>query len=326
MTQQPRYEGKRTSTGWLAGFGRRLLRARTRAGLTQQALGAPDLSKSFVSLLEAGRSHPSVETAIALASRVKGSVGMLLLEPEDLRMETAFNLLHIAAQVEPGASAAEATRLVETAELLLPQTPGEIQALSHLARARIALAAGDLQEAERRAGEAASVARHHEAGGLLGVALAAGGEALLQRQDYTAAVCVLEEATATLQRAKAIRTEEGVEALVLLGRAAHSVGRLDAARKAYRRAVELSARLRAPVLRAQALAEQASVETAAGRTTVAGSLLEQAADALKGAGETNEARSVGRQIERVRGELSLGSGASPLARGEDAPRPEEDPA
>ncbi len=277
MTQQTREQRGRPSSGWPAGFGRRLLRARTRAGLTQQALGAPDLSKSFVSLLEAGRSHPSIETAMALARRVGGSIAALLLEPDDLAAETAFNLLQIASEPGPIARAADATRLVEAAETLLPEMPGEMRAMAQMARARIALASGDLREAETRAEEAAGSARAVGAGGLLGMAIAVRGEALLQRQDYSGALRVLDEATVTMQRAKAIRTEEGVSALILLGRAAQGAGRLDTARKAYRRAVELAARIDARDPRAEALAGLASVESAAGRTAVAGSLLAQVA-------------------------------------------------
>lgn len=97
MAQPSPARPKSAPPEWLLQFGRRLFLARGRAGLTQKALAAPDLSKSFISLLESARSYPSMETIGVLARRVNSSIGALLVDPADLRLETALNLLHLAS-------------------------------------------------------------------------------------------------------------------------------------------------------------------------------------------------------------------------------------
>ena len=113
----------RKAPDWLVQFGYRLRLARGRAGLTQEALGAPDLSKSFISLLESGRSYPSVETVVALARRLDTSVASLLMDPAELRRETALNLLRLATAMDLAAQGSEAVQVTAAAEALLPDMP-----------------------------------------------------------------------------------------------------------------------------------------------------------------------------------------------------------
>ena len=76
-----------SAPAWLVAFGERLERARGHAGLTQAELAQGELSKSFVSLLETGRSYPSVETLLLLAGRLRTSVAGLVLDEPALRLE-----------------------------------------------------------------------------------------------------------------------------------------------------------------------------------------------------------------------------------------------
>ncbi|MGQ0568021.1 MAG: tetratricopeptide repeat protein [Armatimonadota bacterium] len=234
-------------------FGRRLLLARGRAGLTQQALGAPDLSKSFISLLESGRSHPSVETVISLARRVSSSVGALLFDPADLRLETALNLFHLANLMDMATQAAEALKLVDAAEALLPDMPAELRTRAALIRARAALGGSLLDNAGRHLEEALTLARRHRSVNLLGMALWLKGDVEVRRRAFHTALPLLEEATATLQRTKAARTEENVRALISLGTTRFQLGQIERAQRAYRRALEVAARLRLHGLRGKAL-------------------------------------------------------------------------
>ncbi|HWP29647.1 MAG TPA: helix-turn-helix domain-containing protein, partial [Chloroflexota bacterium] len=217
MAQPPPRAGAKSRPEWLVQFGRRLLLARGRAGLTQQALGAPDLSKSFISLLESGRSHPSVETVIALARRLHSSVGALLLDAPALRLETALNLLHLASQMDLAQQGEEALKLVAAAEALVPDMPAELRAQAVLLRARVAIHGGDLDEGQRRADDAVALTRRQRLPNLTGMALALRGEVELRRRAFKAALPLLEEATTLMQRAKAARTEESVRALISLG-------------------------------------------------------------------------------------------------------------
>jgi tetratricopeptide (TPR) repeat protein len=238
---------------WLRQFGRRLLLARGRAGLTQQALGAPDLSKSFISLLESGRSHPSVETVISLARRVNTSIGALLLDASTLRLETALNLLHLAHQMDLSAQGTEASKLVDAAQALIPDMPTDLRVRAALLRARIAIHGMKYDEAARQAEDAQTLARRHRMANLAGMALALRGEVEVRRRAFAAALPLLEEATATMQRSKAARTDENVRALISLGTTRAQLGQVDRAQRAFRRALELSTRLRLDGLRGKAL-------------------------------------------------------------------------
>ncbi len=60
---------------WL---GERIRRRRKELGLTQSQLAGKDLSKGFISLVETGRTRPSIETLLALANRLQKPVGYFL--------------------------------------------------------------------------------------------------------------------------------------------------------------------------------------------------------------------------------------------------------
>ncbi len=273
-------EGKRARQDRLTQFGRRLLLSRGRAGLTQQALGSPDLSKSFISLLESGRSHPSVETVIALSRRVNTSIGALLLDPADLRRETALNLLHLAAQMDLSTHGADAVHLVTAADALLPDMPAEFRARGALLRARAAIATNALDEATTWADQALAVARQHRLAVFHGMALALKGEVEVRRRTYKAALPLLEEATEKLQRTKAARTEENVRALISLGTTRDLLGQTDRAHRAYRRALDLSTRLRLQGLRGKALTGLGLVARARRQLDAAVTLMTQAYEAF----------------------------------------------
>jgi tetratricopeptide (TPR) repeat protein len=265
---------------WLVEFGRRLLLARGRAGLTQQALASPDLSKSFISLLESGRSHPSVETVVALAHRVNSSVGALLLPPDHLRLETALNLLQLAGQMDVAAAGTDAVKLVDAAEALLPDMPPEMRARASLLRGRTAASADRLDDAIRWAEEAQTLARKHRLATLHGMALALGGEIEVRRRAFNAALPLLEEATVLLQRTKAARTEESVRALISLGATRTHLGHVERAQRAYRRALELATRLRLHALRGKSLVGLGLVAWARRQLDAAADFLTQAHDAF----------------------------------------------
>lgn len=265
---------------WLEQFGRRLSLARAQAGMTQQALAAPDLTKSFISLLEGGRSHPSVETVVSLARRLNSSVGALLLDPTDLRRETASNLIHLASQMDLAAHGPEALQLLASAELLLPDVPADLRAKAALLRARVAIARNLLDEATGWADRAIDEARRHRYASLLGMALALKGLVELRRGAYRVALPLLEQAVTTLQRSKAARTEENVRALLSLGAVHFQLSRITRARRACRRALELSTRLGLHMLTGRALTGLGIVEWKRRRLDEAERYFSQAHDAL----------------------------------------------
>ena len=59
-------------------LGQRIRSRRKELGLTQSQLGGEELTKGFISLIERGRTKPSIETLILLAGRLQRSVGYFL--------------------------------------------------------------------------------------------------------------------------------------------------------------------------------------------------------------------------------------------------------
>src|SRR5438093_1186127 len=102
---------------WLKRLGGRIRQARRIRGFTQTDIARPNLTKSFISLLESGRTYPSVSTLVTLASRLQSSLALLLLETPQLARETALNLLELARASAP-ANAAKTDRLLAAVEAL----------------------------------------------------------------------------------------------------------------------------------------------------------------------------------------------------------------
>jgi tetratricopeptide (TPR) repeat protein len=188
-----------------------------------------------------------------LARRVNSSIGALLLDPPDLRLETALNLLHLASQMDLGLHGPEAIKLVTAADALLPDMPAELRARAALLRARAAIAANSPEEAGQWAEEALSVAKQHRYPIFYGMAVALKGEVEVRRRTFKTALPLLEDATQRLQRTKAARTEENVRALISLGTTRFQLGLADRAHRAYKRALDLATRLRLQGLRGKAL-------------------------------------------------------------------------
>src|SRR3990172_4806041 len=105
------------SPPWLKRLGSRIRQVRRIRGLTQTDVAKPNLTKSFISLLESGRTYPSVGTLVALADRLQTSIALLLLETSELPRETALTLLALA-RATGEASPADAERLLAAADVL----------------------------------------------------------------------------------------------------------------------------------------------------------------------------------------------------------------
>ncbi|MDR7419783.1 MAG: tetratricopeptide repeat protein [Armatimonadota bacterium] len=238
---------------WLRQFGRRLRAARVGAGLSQQDLAAPDLSKGFVSLLETARSYPSVETVLELAQRTGTSVASLLLDPTDLRVETAFNLLHLAWTMDPAQHSGQAQDLVTTAERLVPDMPAAWRVRALLVRARAAMAVGDMAHAVTLAGDAVDLASRSGLDSDLARALTVKGIVDGRRGAFSAGTMALQQAIETMRRKRSLGSEEGIWASLSLGAIMWQVNETDSAEAAYRQALELATAEQMPRMQGRAL-------------------------------------------------------------------------
>jgi tetratricopeptide (TPR) repeat protein len=289
-------------TVWLERFGQRLRLARVRAGLTQQRLGAPDLTKSFMSLLETGRSYPSVETVLALARRLRVSVASLTLDPTALRLDTALDLLHLAWEAD-SAHGPAVLAYTATAERLLPEMPDDLRTLVLLIRARVAMAAGQMHKAARLARAAAQIGRRPDH--TLGRVLAIQGIVEERRGAFAQAAPLLERALLTMRKAKSFRSQEGVRALLSLGVARARTGDIRRAERAYRQAHELAARLALPQLEGRAVTGLGMMQWARRRHDGATQFLSHAYDIFARVEDLNEMGRVLTNLGRIRLEQGL---------------------
>lgn len=265
---------------WLLAFGERLERARGHAGLTQAELARGELSKSFVSLLETGRSYPSVETLLLLAGRLRTSVAGLVLDEPALRLDTALSLVLLArsaVDADPGLARA----LLGTADLLAPDLPAPVRLDVAVIAARAALAEDRLDEAEHALAQTVQQAETAQATAPQARALALLGRIALIRRRFDEAAGHLTRAVARFRQADALRSESGIEALIWLGSAAVKVGRPRFARRTYEHALRLARRLKLVGLQGQALLGLGYLAWAAGDLAEATHLMQASQGAFQ---------------------------------------------
>src|SRR5574341_288820 len=142
---------------WLKRLGSRIRQARRVRGFTQTDIAKPNLTKSFISLLESGRTYPSVSTLVTLASRLQTSLALLLLEAPQLPRETVLNMLELARASAP-ANAAKTDRLLTAADALA-EDADDLRAELLLTRGDIAHIQGRPRDAERTFGDALTWSR-----------------------------------------------------------------------------------------------------------------------------------------------------------------------
>ncbi len=241
-----------TGPTWLVQFGQRLERARGHIGLTQTDLAGSELSKSFVSLLETARSYPSVETLLLLARRSGASVGSLLLESADLRLDTALSILSVASSTV-WRRPAWARGLLQTVGELLPDMPLWIRSETSFLRGVTFAAENHLKEAEAHAEEARVAAQKAKFAPGLARATALAGHVSLLRRDYPKAMAQLTDAVAGFRASGSLRSEFGVRTLLWLGTTSIHAGRVRYARGVYEKSRRLAARLHLRALEGRAL-------------------------------------------------------------------------
>jgi len=277
---QPQKTIDASTARWTVAFGQRLERARGRMGLTQAELAGPDLSKSFISLLETARSYPSVETLLALARRVGTSLSGLLLDEEELRLDAALSLMSLA-RTAAWRRPAWATKLLDTVEALIANLPGWLRAETTTIRGTVAAAENRLDRAARLARQAE--ARADQARFLPGKAnaVALRGHVMILRREYAEAFDVLGQAVALYRESGSLRSEPGIMTLIRLANAALRVGRPRTARRLCQKARTLAVRLHLPRIEGLALWGLGELAWSAGDLSEAMELMRAARDAFE---------------------------------------------
>jgi len=283
------------SPPWLRRLGGRIRQVRRIRGLTQTDVAKPNLTKSFISLLESGRTYPSVATLVALANRLQTSLALLLWETSELPRETALTLFALARAMGES-SPAEADRLLDAAKVLT-EGVDDLQADLILTRADIALSQGKLKEAERLYDETLAWARRRKLRAYEARALAKQAILVLQRGDDAAARPQLEEALQLFRGTRTLRSVEGCEAMLAFAQILGMQGRTARMVRILEEVAQVARRQDLPLILGRAELELARAHLAAGQSSQAKEALQAARGALESAAETPETaqwlRSVG---------------------------------
>lgn len=291
------------SPPWLRRLGSRIRQVRRIRGLTQTDVAKPNLTKSFISLLESGRTYPSVGTLVALSNRLQTSLALLLLETSELPRETALTLLTLA-RATGESSPAEADRLLAAAEVLA-ENVDDLHADLILARGDIALSQGKPKDAERLYDETLAWARKRTLRAYEARALARHASLALQRGDETTARARLEEALQLFRGTRTLRSVEGCEAMLAYAQVLSTQGRGARMVRILEEVAQVARRQDLPLILGKTELALARARLAAGQPSQAKEALQIARGALESAGETPDAA----QGLRALGALLVETGA-----------------
>jgi tetratricopeptide (TPR) repeat protein len=223
-----------------ATLGQRIKVARQAAGLTQEALGKPELTKGFISLLEHDRAKPSVDTFMRLGVRLGRSVAYFLDGPSPLSEKVLVALAN-RAWSELARHQYESARSAfgEVAELAATCQNGGMQSRAELGLGEVELDQGQLDKA-RTYLEAALMAGRASGDALVECRALRGLAAVESRQgQFVKAATLCKEALGILPRlTKAEPLLQG-EILLDLGMAQGRLGHVDEAAVSYTRARNL---------------------------------------------------------------------------------------
>lgn len=288
---------------WLKRLGGRIRQVRRIRGLTQTDVARPNLTKSFISLLESGRTYPSVGTLVALADRLQTSLALLLLETPELPRETVLTLLTLArSMAETGPE--DADRLLAAGEVLARNTD-DLRADLMLARGDITLAQGKARDAERQYEEMLAWVRKRRLAAYEPRALARLAHLARQRGDESAAREQLETALEAFRATRTLRSVEGCEAMLAYGEMLSGQGRTARAARILEEVAQVARRQDLPLILGKAQVGLARLRLGAGQTAQAREALHGARTALEDGPEGPETA----QVLRAAGTLLFQTGS-----------------
>jgi len=291
------------SPPWLKRLGNRIRQVRRIRGFTQTDVARPSLTKSFISLLESGRTYPSVGTLVALADRLQTSLALLLLETPELPRETTLTLLTLARAIAESAPA-EAERLLAAGEVLSANAD-DLHADLMLTRGDITLAQGKVREAERQYEETLAWARKRKLAAYEPRALSRLAYVARQRGDDAAARQQLEAALEAFRTTRTLRSVEGCEAMLAYGEMLSGQGRAARAARVLEEVAQVARRQDLPLILGKAQIGIARVRLGAGQTAQAREALHAARAALENAPDAPE----NAQVLRAAGVLLFQTGS-----------------
>lgn len=234
-------------------LGQRIRHLRQSRGLTQSELGGAELSKSFISLLEKDRAHPSLDTLVRLAQRLNTSVDSLLGQTGNLPEMIAQGLLVLTRNAIRAQQFEKATRYLEMVKFVAAGALAEVSREAQLQAAELAIEQREFAAASAMLEEASTSNERAGDQWRLGRALYLQGLTKVRQRAFAEAEPVLLRSLSVLRRARAGRDPVRVEALIALGTTLGYMGRYTPAIRRYEEALRSDAARHEPKLRAHAL-------------------------------------------------------------------------
>ncbi len=267
-------------------LGVRIRQLRQVRGLTQSQLGGPDLSKSFISLLEKDRTRPSVETLVLIARRLGTSVDSLLGQEGNIPELIASGLLTLSGEAIRNRNFARAAKVLEFVEFLAASYGiEEARREQQLQAAQMALENRVLAEAWSATEAALQGSDRSKDLWRSGRALVLMGWVKMRLREFPDAARLFEKALTVLRRARAGRDASRIDALIGLGSALIHTGKYQAAIRRYEEAASSEVATRDAVFRGRALWGIGLAQRKLGNHDAARESLVKAKDALESAEE-----------------------------------------
>ncbi len=283
---------------WLRRLGSRIRLARRARGLTQTDAAGPGLTKSFVSLLESGRTYPSVATLVTIADRLQTSLGQLLLDEPQLIRETALNLLTLA-RLTAAQGTDEPTEPLLDAAAALAGSSDDLYVELLLARGDIAVMQGRPRDADRWFREALAQAKKRrqrlaEPRTMMRLAGLA-----YQNGDLGHARTDIEDALAAFRTTRTLRTLDGCDAMILHGSILVRQGKPSRALRVLEDAVRTAEREGLDSALGRAYGGIGQAHAAARHVNRAIDALQRSRDALQATGEGSDLAATLHQLGRM---------------------------
>ncbi len=266
--------------GWLRRLGNRIRQVRRLRGLTQTDLARPNLTKSFISLLESGRTYPSVGTLVMLADRLQTSLALLLLDDSELPREITLTLLHLARTT--GGRGVDSVDAVLSAAAALAERADDLQAEIMLTRSDIAASQGRTVEAGKLLTEALAWVRKRKLRPYEPRIIARLASYAQQGNDPEIARARLEEALNQFRATRTLRSVDGCDAMLTYAAILLDGGKPVRALRVFQDVARVAERQDLPVIRGRAYIGMARAHLLAGRAQETADALRHAKSALEG--------------------------------------------
>lgn len=254
-------------------------------GLTQSQLGGPELSKSFISLVEKDRAKPSVDTLQLIARRLGTSVDALLGQGDHLPEMVCAGLLALSRDAIRNKEYDRATKLLETARYVAEDRFDDVLREAKLQTAEIAVQERKFEEVWSILTEVLGASEKARDPWHVGRALSLMGLVKMRLREFPLALQLLEKAVTALRRARAGRDIVRVDTLIRLGTTLGYMGDHAGAIRWFEEAAGSEIAQHDPVVRGQALWGIGQSYRKMGNLDAATRYLLEAKDAMESAEE-----------------------------------------